>query len=200
MTVEADPVRVESRLAAGQVDCPCCPGVLRPWGWARPRGVHGIDGVLARWGHARVGGSAIPTAGCGSCRAGQADGPGRSLAAPNPGARCTGCGATHVQFADALPRRLAVATLAPHLAGYVAVNPRGCALEPRQRAIVDLALALCQDPASVGEPHLQAARDAGLTDDEIWDVGSITALFAASNRLAHLFALRPNPEFFSMGR
>ena len=46
MTVEADPVRVESRLAAGQVDCPDCPGVLRPWGWARPRGVHGIDGVL----------------------------------------------------------------------------------------------------------------------------------------------------------
>ena len=45
MTVEADPVRVESRLAAGQVDCPCCPGVLRPWGWARPRGVHRIDGV-----------------------------------------------------------------------------------------------------------------------------------------------------------
>jgi len=46
MTVEADQVRVESRLAAGQVDCPGCRGVLRPWGWARPRGVHGIAGVL----------------------------------------------------------------------------------------------------------------------------------------------------------
>ena len=46
MTVEADPVGVESRLTAGQVDCPDCPGVLRPWGWARPRGVHGIAGVL----------------------------------------------------------------------------------------------------------------------------------------------------------
>lgn len=47
MTVEADPVRVESRLAGGQVDCPDCPeGVLRPWGWARPRDVHGVDGVL----------------------------------------------------------------------------------------------------------------------------------------------------------
>jgi uncharacterized peroxidase-related enzyme len=88
----------------------------------------------------------------------------------------------------------------PQLADYVAVNPRGCDLEPRQRAIVDLALALCRDPAAFGEPHLQAAREAGLTDDEIWDVGSITALFAASNRLAHLFALRPNPEFFTMGR
>ena len=46
MTVEADPVRVESRLVAGQVGCPECPGALRPWGWARPRGVHGIAGVL----------------------------------------------------------------------------------------------------------------------------------------------------------
>ena len=46
MTVEADQVRVESRLVAGQVDCPGCPGALRPWGWARPRGVHGITGVL----------------------------------------------------------------------------------------------------------------------------------------------------------
>ena len=88
----------------------------------------------------------------------------------------------------------------PYLADHLATNPRGCALEPRQRAIVDLALALCRDPAAFGERDLQAARDAGLTEDEIWDVGSITALFAASNRLAHLFALRPNPEFFTMGR
>ena len=40
----------------------------------------------------------------------------------------------------------------------------------------------------------------GLDDDEIWDVGAITALFALSNRMAHLTALRPNPEFFLMGR
>ena len=88
----------------------------------------------------------------------------------------------------------------PFLADHAAVNPRGCDLPPRQRAIVDLALALAQDPASVGEEKLRAAREAGLSEDEIWDVGSITALFAASNRLAHLFALRPNPEFFTMGR
>ena len=46
VTVEADQVRVESRLVAGQVGCPDCPGVLRPWGWARPRGVQGLAGVL----------------------------------------------------------------------------------------------------------------------------------------------------------
>lgn len=45
VTVEADQVRVESRLSTGQVDCPDCPGALRPWGWARTRVVHGITGA-----------------------------------------------------------------------------------------------------------------------------------------------------------
>ena len=88
----------------------------------------------------------------------------------------------------------------PTLADHVATNPHGCDLEPRQRAIVDLALALCEAPGLFTEADVEAAREAGLTDDEIWDVGSITALFAASNRLAHLFALQPNAEFFTMGR
>lgn len=46
LTVEADQNRVESRLAAGQIDCPSCPRALRRWGWARPRGVRGLAGLL----------------------------------------------------------------------------------------------------------------------------------------------------------
>ncbi len=72
----------------------------------------------------------------------------------------------------------------PLLADRVATDPWRAELDERWRAIVDLA----------------RARAAGLTNDEIWDVGAITALFAASNRLAHLMALRPNPEFYTMGR
>jgi uncharacterized peroxidase-related enzyme len=88
----------------------------------------------------------------------------------------------------------------PELADLVAGNPYGVALDARRRAILDLALLIATDSASLREEDIQAARDAGLTDDEIWDVGAITALFAMSNRLAHLTALRPNPEFFLMGR
>jgi uncharacterized peroxidase-related enzyme len=88
----------------------------------------------------------------------------------------------------------------PELADQVAANPWGAALDERQRAIVDLALQIATDSATLREEDLDAARDAGLTDDEIWDVGAITALFAMSNRLAHLTALRPNPEFYLMGR
>ena len=88
----------------------------------------------------------------------------------------------------------------PELADHVGINPFGAELTPRARAIVDLALALALDSATFGDDDLAAAHDAGLTDDEIWDVGAIAGFFAMSNRLAHLTALRPNAEFFSMGR
>ena len=88
----------------------------------------------------------------------------------------------------------------PEIADHVATNPWTVPLPPRERAIVDLALVLATEPARLTAEHLDAARAAGLDDDEIWDVGAITALFALSNRMAHLTALRPNPEFFLMGR
>ena len=95
---------------------------------------------------------------------------------------------------------LRVRTKDPEIADRVATNPWSTPLSPRQRAIVDLALLVATDSALLTETDLDDARDAGLTDEEIWDVGAITALFAMSNRLAHLTALRPNPEFFTMGR
>ncbi|MGQ0479436.1 MAG: peroxidase-related enzyme [Pseudonocardia sp.] len=106
---------------------------------------------------------------------------------------CTYCVVAHGAI-------LRVRTKDPELADHVAANPYGVELEPRQRAIVDLALRIAGDSASLREEDLDDARDAGLTDEEIWDVGAITALFAMSNRLAHLTALRPNPEFHLMGR
>jgi uncharacterized peroxidase-related enzyme len=86
------------------------------------------------------------------------------------------------------------------IADRVATNPWGATLDRRRRAIVDLALQLATDSASLREDDLDTARGAGLTDEEIWDVGAITALFAMSNRLAHLTAFEPNPVFFLMGR
>jgi uncharacterized peroxidase-related enzyme len=88
----------------------------------------------------------------------------------------------------------------PEIADQVASNPWAVELSRRERAIVDLALLIATDSAALTEAELDDARAAGLTDDEIWDVGAITALFAMSNRLAHLTALRPNPEFYLMGR
>jgi uncharacterized peroxidase-related enzyme len=106
---------------------------------------------------------------------------------------CTYCVVAHGAI-------LRVRTKDPEIADRVASNPYGVELDPRRRAIVDLALLVATDSAALTEAELDDARAAGLTDDEIWDVGAITALFAMSNRLAHLTALRPNPEFFLMGR
>ncbi|WP_232661333.1 peroxidase-related enzyme [Pseudonocardia sp. TRM90224] len=86
------------------------------------------------------------------------------------------------------------------IADKVATNPWAVELNARERAIVDLALLIATDSAALTEAELDDARLAGLSDDEIWDIGAITALFAMSNRLAHLMALRPNPEFYLMGR
>lgn len=88
----------------------------------------------------------------------------------------------------------------PEIADNVATNPWGVRLSPRERAIVDLALLIATDSSSLTDAELDDARLAGLSEDEIWDIGAITALFAMSNRLAHLTALRPNPEFYLMGR
>lgn len=95
---------------------------------------------------------------------------------------------------------LRIRTKDPEIADRVATNPWTAELDERQRAIVDLALALTRRPELCGEPELAAARQAGLSEDEIWDVGAITAFFAMSNRLAHLCALRPNAEFHALGR
>jgi uncharacterized peroxidase-related enzyme len=88
----------------------------------------------------------------------------------------------------------------PYLPDKVAGNPYSVELSPRERAIVDLALQVATASATLREEDVDAARDAGLTDDEIWDVGAITAMFAMSNRIAHLTALQPNPEFYTLGR
>jgi uncharacterized peroxidase-related enzyme len=106
---------------------------------------------------------------------------------------CTYCVVAHGAI-------LRVRSKDPELADHVSANPYSVVLDDRRRAIVDLALQVATDSSSLRDEDLDAARDAGLTDDEIWDIGSITALFAMSNRLAHLTALRPNPEFFLMGR
>ena len=68
------------------------------------------------------------------------------------------------------------------------------------RAMLDYAVKLAVRPAEVDEHDLERLRDAGFTDEEIWDIGAVTALFALSNRMAHLLALRPNDEFYVMGR
>lgn len=88
----------------------------------------------------------------------------------------------------------------PMLADQVAINPFKADLSERERHIVDFALLVAENSRAVGDDELEAMRGHGFTDDEIWDIGAITAFFAMSNRLANLAAIRPNAEFYSMAR
>jgi uncharacterized peroxidase-related enzyme len=65
---------------------------------------------------------------------------------------------------------------------------------------VDFAVRLAVEPRTVTAEHLATLREHGLTDDDVWDVGAISAFFAMSNRLVHLTGTMPNEEFYLMGR
>jgi uncharacterized peroxidase-related enzyme len=88
----------------------------------------------------------------------------------------------------------------PLLADQVATNHRKADITPRQRAMLDFALKVCKDSGAIVESDFEALRGHGFTDEDIWDIGAITALFGLSNRMANLLSLRPNDEFYLLGR
>jgi uncharacterized peroxidase-related enzyme len=88
----------------------------------------------------------------------------------------------------------------PRVADQVAVNYRKAEITPRQQAMLAFALKVATDSASIVDADLAAMRAAGFGDEEIWDTGAIAAFFAMSNRLANLTSMRPNDEFYLMGR
>ena len=88
----------------------------------------------------------------------------------------------------------------PLIADQLAVNYRKADITPRQRAMLDFASKLCLASAEIGEADFDALRAHGFTDEDAWDIGAITALFGLSNRMANLTSMRPNDEFYLMGR
>ncbi len=88
----------------------------------------------------------------------------------------------------------------PQIADQVAVNYRKADITARQKTMLDFAMKICLDSASVGDADFAALREHGFSDEDAWDIGAITALFGLSNRMANLTSMRPNDEFYSMGR
>ena len=89
---------------------------------------------------------------------------------------------------------------APMLADQLATNYLKADITPRQKAMLTFALKVCNDAAKVGEADYAALREHGFSDEDAWDITAITALFGLSNRLANAISLRPNDEFYLMGR
>ena len=88
----------------------------------------------------------------------------------------------------------------PLVADQVAVNYRKADISERQKAMLAFALKVALRSVEIIDADFDELRRRGFSDEDIWDIGAITALFALSNRMANMIAMRPNDEFYTLGR
>jgi len=88
----------------------------------------------------------------------------------------------------------------PLIADQVATNYRKADITPRQMAMLGFAMKVSQHSGEIGDADFDGLRAQGFSDEDIWDIGAISAFFALSNRMANLISMRPNDEFYLMGR
>ena len=88
----------------------------------------------------------------------------------------------------------------PQLADQIASNYRKADITPRQKAMLDFALKVSKSSHEINNADIDEMRELGFSNDDIWDIGAISALFALSNRMANLTSMRPNDEFYLLGR
>jgi len=89
---------------------------------------------------------------------------------------------------------------APQLADQLATNYLKADITPRQKAMLDFAMKVCTASYAVGDDDFAQLRAHGFSDEDAWDIAGITALFGLSNRMANVTSMRPNDEFYLMGR
>ncbi len=88
----------------------------------------------------------------------------------------------------------------PRVADQVAVNYNKAEITPRQRAMLDFAMKVATESHAITDADFAALREAGFSDEDIWDIGAVAAFFALSNRMANMISMRPNDEFYLLGR
>jgi uncharacterized peroxidase-related enzyme len=88
----------------------------------------------------------------------------------------------------------------PQIADQIAINYRKADITPRQRAMLDFAMKVSRKAQLISEADFADIASHGFSDDDIWDIAAISAFFALSNRMANVTSMRPNDEFYMMGR
>ena len=86
------------------------------------------------------------------------------------------------------------------IADQIATNFRKADISDRQLAMLDFAVKVSQDASVISKEDIQALASYGFSEQDVWDIGAIAAFFALSNRLANMANIRPNDEFYHMGR
>ena len=95
---------------------------------------------------------------------------------------------------------LRIRARSPYIADQLATNYRKADISERQKAMLDYALKVSREAETVDDADHQSLRDQGFDDDDIWDIGAISAFFGLSNRLVNMSSMRTNDEFYLMGR
>ena len=88
----------------------------------------------------------------------------------------------------------------PLVADQVAVNYRKADISPRQKAMLDFAMKVCERSHEIGDEDFPPLHAHGFSDEDIWDIAAITAFFGLSNRMASFSNMMPNAEFYLLGR
>ena len=88
----------------------------------------------------------------------------------------------------------------PLIADQVAVNYRKADITDRQKAMLDFAMKVSQSAQLVGDADIETLKAHGFDEEDAWDIAAIAAFFGMSNRLANVTSMRPNREFYTMGR
>ena len=86
------------------------------------------------------------------------------------------------------------------VADQVAVNYRKADITPRQKAMLAFAMKVATNSVAIDDDDFDSLRAQNFSDEDIWDIGAIAAFFALSNRMANLISMRPNDQFYLMGR
>ncbi len=95
---------------------------------------------------------------------------------------------------------LRIRARSPYIADQLATNYRKADISPRQKVMLDYALKVSREAESVNESDHERLREHGFDQDDIWDIGAISAFFGLSNRLVNMSSMRTNDEFYLMGR
>ena len=115
------------------------------------------------------------------------------VVATSAAVNCTYCLLSHGS-------NLRVLTQDPYLSDQLTMNYRDAPLSERHRAMLDYAVKLSLHPQEISDDDVEALTELGFDDEDIWDISSVVAFFALSNRMVHAMALKPNSEFFNLGR
>ncbi|HEU5094153.1 MAG TPA: peroxidase-related enzyme [Reyranella sp.] len=88
----------------------------------------------------------------------------------------------------------------PLIADQVAINYRKADIAPRQKAMLDFAMRVAFEAHAVGDQDFASLAQHGFSEEDAWDIAAIAAFFGLSNRLANVMGMRPNDEFYTLGR